>query len=95
MILWTEDLTMAEDYKPRFVFEISYEQKIRSERLLGVFGIRRAIFQPILDDVLDMIERHGDKFVGAMVSGMVKPNEVLSSMAKARSTAEEITKIQQ
>ena len=80
----------SEKYCPRFVFEISAEQQARSNRLLGQFGIRKAIFQAVLDDVLDMVEKHGDKFVGAVVSGMVKPREVIQTLARANKIAEEI-----
>jgi hypothetical protein len=84
----------SDKYCPRFIFEISEEQKARTNKLLGQFGIRKAIFSPILDDVLDMIERHGDKFVGAIVSGMVKPREVISSLGKASKTAEGIENVE-
>ena len=80
----------SDKYCPRFIFEISLEQQTRANQLLGQFGIRKAIFSAILDDVLDMVEKHGDKFVGAIVSGMVKPKEVISSLGKASKTAEEI-----
>jgi hypothetical protein len=82
-----------EDYKPRFVFEITDEQQQRCNKVLGQFGMRKAIFQLLLDDVLDMIETHGDKFVGAILSGMVKPHEVLKSMNKAVTIAEEISNV--
>jgi hypothetical protein len=78
------------EYKPRFIFEMTEDEKLRSDKYLGQFGIRKAIFQPILDDVLDMIEKHGDKFIGVLVSGLVKPREVIQSLNRANRVSEEI-----
>lgn len=71
---------MNEDYKPRFSFEISEEQKARADELLTTYGLRKAIFGRILDDVLDLIEEHGGVAIGVLMSGRVKPREILPSM---------------
>ena len=72
-----------EDYKPRFSFEISEEQKQRANKLLAAYGLRKAVFGPILDDVLDMIEDYGGVAIGVMMSGKLKPRDVVPSMKKA------------
>lgn len=69
---------MNEDYKPRFSFEISEEQKLRADRLLDTYGLRKAIFGRILDDVLDIIEEYGGVAIGVMMKG--KPREIIPSM---------------
>ena len=74
---------MGEDYRPRFVFEISDEQKERADELITVYGIRKSLFCIILDDVLDLIEKHGNAVVGIILDGQVKPREVLPTIAKA------------
>jgi len=79
-----------EDYKPRFSFEISYEQKQRADALLVNYGLRKALFTKILDDVLDLIEDHGGIAIGIIMSGQVKPRDVLPSMKKAELAAEKI-----
>ena len=71
---------MADDYKPRFSFEITDEQQVRANRLLSTYGLRKAIFGKILDDVLNMIEEHGGMAIGVMMAERVKPREVISSM---------------
>ena len=71
---------MNEDYKPRFSFEISEEQKARADELLTTYGLRKAIFGRILDDVLDLIQEHGGVAIGVLMSGRVKPREILPSM---------------
>lgn len=73
----------VEDYKPRFLFEITEDQKNRADRLISQYGLRKAIFQPILDDVLDMIEEHGGVVIGVLMSKAVKPREIIRSMKQA------------
>ncbi len=74
-----------EDYKPRFSFEITEEQKKRADRILSTYGLRKAIFGSILDDVLDLIEEKGGIAIGIMMSGRVKPREVIKSMREVDS----------
>ena len=74
---------MNEEYKPRFSFEISEEQRDRADTLLSQYGLRKAIFSPVLDDVLDLIEEYGGIVVGVMMSGKVKPRDIIPSMKKA------------
>ena len=74
---------MNDDYKPRFSFEISEEQKARADELITVYGIRKSLFSIILDDMLDLIESHGNAVVGIILDGQVKPKDILPVMAKA------------
>ncbi len=73
---------MSDDYKPRFSFEISEEQKQRADTLISVYGIRKSLFSIILDDVLDLIESHGNMAIGIILDGAAKPREIIPSMAK-------------
>ena len=73
---------MNEDYKPRFSFEVTEAQRQRADRLLTAHGVNRAVFSPILDDVLDKIEQHGEKFIIA-ITVMAKPSELLPSIKLA------------
>lgn len=74
---------MNTDYKPRFSFEISWEQKDRADQLLTTYGLRRAMFGKILDDVLDMVEEFGGVAIGVIMSGAAKPRDVIPSMKQA------------
>ena len=74
---------MSEDYKPRFSFEITEELKQRADRVLSVYGLRKTIFTPILEDVLDLIEKHGQIVVGIILDRAAKPREILPTLAKA------------
>lgn len=79
---------MSEDYKPRFSFEITEKQKIRADRLLDQYGLRKAIFGQILDDVLDLVEDYGGVAIGVIMSGKLKPRDVIPSMKKAQEVGE-------
>jgi len=76
-----------EDYKPRFSFEITEEQKARADLLINTHGIRKPLFSTILEDVLDLIETHGNAVVGILLDGQVKPREILPTLAKANRRA--------
>jgi len=75
-------MTESTDYKPRFSFEISEEQMLRANNLLSQYGLRKAIFGKILDDVLDLIESHGGIAIGIMMTDRVKVREILPTMAQ-------------
>ena len=81
---------MDSNYKPRFSFEVSYEQKQRADTLLANYGMRKALFTNILDDVLDLIEEHGGIAVGIIMSKRCKPRDVLPSMNKADLIAKKV-----
>lgn len=70
-------------YTPRFLFEITEEQKQRADRLLSTYGLRKAVFSNILDDVLDLIEEYGGSALGIMLSGHAKPRDIIPIMKKA------------
>ena len=75
-----KDWKQLDHYKPRFSFEISMEQKERADRLFGTYGTRKAIFNTLLDEVLDLIEEHGGVAIGILMSGKVKPRDIIPSM---------------
>jgi len=78
---------MNEGYIPRFSFEISEELKERANRILTTHGLRKALLTPVLEDLLDLIEEHGNIVVGLILDGSVKPREVLRTMAQAEKKA--------
>lgn len=73
----------TEDYKPRFSFEITEEQKARADRLISTYGLRKALFGTILDEVLDLIEEYGGVSIGAIMSKKCKPRDIIPSLHKA------------
>lgn len=73
-------LIMNLEYRPRFTFEISEEQQFRANNLLGAYGLRKAIFSNILDDVLDIIEQSGNMAIGIMCSSKIKPRDIIPTI---------------
>jgi hypothetical protein len=73
-----------DEYRPRFSFEITEEQQTRTNKLITTHGLRKAIFSRILDEVLDLIDEHGQVVIGALMSPRVKPTEILSPLANAK-----------
>lgn len=71
-----------EDYRPRFTFEITEAQKDRANKLISQYGLRKAVFGCILDDVLDLIEEYGGVAIGVMMSGKIKPRDIIPSMKR-------------
>ena len=80
-------MTDPSEYKPRFSFEITDAQKNRADTILSVYGIRKTLFSVVLDDLLDLIEEHGNVVIGVLLDGAAKPREILPTMAKAERKA--------
>lgn len=74
---------MAEDYKPRFSFEITEEEKNRADKLLTTYGLRKTIMKPILNDLLDLIEERGEIVLGVLLAEAAKPRDILPSLKRA------------
>lgn len=72
-----------DDYRPHFNFEITEEQKKRVDRLMSQYGLHRAIFSRVLDDVLDLIEEYGGPVIGVLMSGNLKPRDIIPIMHQA------------
>jgi len=62
---------MAEDYRPRLSIEISLEQS-QALRNLIPWGLRRQLFQTIVDDVIRLTRSHGHTFIAAVLSSSIK-----------------------
>ena len=76
---------MNDIYVPRFAFEITEEQQKRVNALMGGYGLRKAIFSKILDEVLDIIEAHGGMAIGILMSDVVPLKEVIPTMKEVSS----------
>jgi len=73
-------MTDAAEYKPRFSFEITEEQMLRANKLLSQYGLRKAIFGKVLNEVLDLIETHGGIAIGIMMTEKIKVKDILPTM---------------
>ena len=81
---------MNTESRPRFAFDITDEQQYRASKLLNTHGMRKALFQPILDDLLDLLEKHGNVIAGLIMDGRVKPREIVPILKNAETKAEGI-----
>ena len=67
-------------YKPRLSIEITDEQQQRINKLFGTYGIKRAVISILLDDLLDLIELHGQVVIGIILEGAAKPHKILPTL---------------
>jgi len=77
-------MSNQKEWRPRIVFEITKEQQDRADKYLGTHGIRKTVFNVILDDLLDLIEEHGQIVVGILLDKATRPREILPSLAEAK-----------
>lgn len=78
---------MTTEYRPRFTFEISDEQQERAGRLFVTHGQRKSVMSIVLDDLLDLLEEHGQIIAGLILDKAVRPREVIPVLAKAERRA--------
>lgn len=75
--------------KPRFIFEISEEQRLRAVRIFSEYGMRKSVMSRILDEVMDLIEQHGWIFAAILIDKDTTQSEVrqmIPSMKKVMET---------
>ena len=53
---------------------------LRANKLLEQYGLRKAIFSRLLDEVLDIIEAYGGVAIGVMLSDPVKLREIIPAL---------------
>ena len=62
---------MSINYRPRLSIEITEEQNRKLKQLIP-WGVKNQLFQLIVDDVIEMIEEHGEIIVAAMLARKLK-----------------------
>ena len=68
--------------KARFSFEVSEEQQARALKVFRGYGQRRAIMSPLLDEVMDLIDKHGYIVMAVLLDKNVEKKTILPSLAK-------------
>jgi putative IMPACT (imprinted ancient) family translation regulator len=71
---------MPENIRYRFAFDITEETQRRANKLLSTYGIRKAVFNIILEDVLDLIEEHGEDVLLVIMSRRIKSSDVIDCL---------------
>ena len=54
------------EYRPRLSVEITEEQQLALQKYLD-FGMQKRLFSVIIDDVIEMLEKHGRLFLAAVM----------------------------
>ena len=80
---------MNSEYRPKIQFEVTEEQKVRADKLIGDYGLRKGLFQPILDDLLDLVEEKGGIAIGILLSKKLRPRDVLPTLNKIERSKED------
>ena len=76
--------------KPKFSFEISEEQQARALRVFPYYGQRRAVMSVILDELMDMVEKHGQIVFGIILDSETSIRECIPSLSKVERTVKKI-----
>lgn len=65
---------MDKDWSPRLTLELTEEQYNKLLKLIP-WGIKRKLFSVIIDDIIRLIENHGQKFIAAILTRSIKLEE--------------------
>ena len=68
---------MSDSYRPRLSIEITQEQHLALQNLIP-WGLRRRLFQTIVDDVIRLTRKHGHLFIAAVLEQNSKLEEYSS-----------------
>ena len=63
-------------YRPRLSIELT-EQQANELRDLVPWGLKNSLFQIIVDDVIELIKKHGQIFVAALLDRKIKLNKIV------------------
>lgn len=65
------------EYKSRLSVEITEEQRRELVRLIP-WGVKSQLFSVIIDDVIEMIKKHGQMYIAAVLDRSLKLQEYTS-----------------
>ena len=63
-------------YRPRLSIELT-EQQASDLRNLVPWGLKNSLFQIIVDDMIELIKKHGQIFVAALLDRKIKLNKIV------------------
>lgn len=76
--------------KAKFSFEISEEQRIRALRVFPYYGQRKAVMSIILDEIMDMVDKHGQIVFGIILDSETSLKEIIPSLARVERTVKKV-----
>jgi len=66
---------MPEKYRPRLSIEITEEQNAKLYRLVP-WGVKRELFNVIIEDVIEILETHGEIFIAAILARKLRVQDL-------------------
>jgi len=63
-------------FRPRLSIELT-EQQANELRNLVPWGLKNSLFQIIVDDMIELIKKHGQIFVAALLDRKIKLNKIV------------------
>jgi hypothetical protein len=82
---------MSSGYIPKLTVELDEEQYWALKNRLE-YGELRPLISAIVDDLIEMIDTHGNLVVALIAGKQVRPREVIPSISKAVETCERLQK---
>src|SRR6056297_1838544 len=76
-------------YRPRLSIEISEEQQQALQSRLN-HGEGKAVFVAIIDDLIDLIDEHGNLVVALIAGKRLRARDVIPSVKEANQLAEKL-----
>ena len=67
---------MPTEYTPRLSVAITERQRDELNKILSQHGLQRAVFSVIIDDLIDAVNKHGQKVVAGLVSRSLKLDDI-------------------
>lgn len=64
------------DYRPRLSIEVTEDQQRRLRECIP-WGLQRTLFSTIIDDIIDLVERHGPMVLAAIIDRKIKADQYL------------------
>ena len=58
-------------YRPRLSIELTEEQQVKLLKLIP-WGVKNKLFSIIVDDVISLMEKHGQKFLAAVLTKSIE-----------------------
>jgi len=64
------------DFRPRLSIEVTEDQQRRLRECIP-WGLQRTLFSTIIDDIIDMVEKHGPMVLAAIIDRKIKADQYL------------------
>lgn len=60
------------EYRPRLSIDLTQEQREALDRILGQYGLQRAVFSVIIDDLIESVNKKGPNIISGLISRAIK-----------------------